>query len=494
MTRATQPLAADADGVAVAVSLPEERVGQPVPDVPGPPPADGTPPPGGYRAVLSDRRFLLIWAAQVLSQTAQNAVNYALVVEVERLTRSSANVGWVIVSFSLPALLLGPSAGVFVDRVSKRGVLLATNLIRAALMAAYLLLPFGASKLLAIYGVTFAASAVSQFFAPAEGAIIPLLVRRRDLIAATSLFNITFTAAQVLGFVLLGPTLYKLTAARLGVDQAAAPIFVAVVLMYLLAATCVAALPRRERITGTIRKAAARALALRSVWGDMLEARQFMASTPGISLAIGHLALATALLMTLATLGPGFVARVLGLGPEDAGYVLAPAGLGMLVTTGLLGHFAAGADRRKLASRGLVAMAISIAALASVRWVFNAAVAELERRGPAVLPLGETLAYLTIVCAITFTLGVEFSLVTIPAQTVVSEATEEHIRGRVFALLFMLTGTVSAIPVLVIGALADHLGIAQMLLAVAGLVLLTGLASWRGQPIAIREAAPSPGA
>src|SRR5262245_41548561 len=67
----------------------------------------------GYRALLGSPLFLLVWAAQVLSQTAQNVVNFALVVEVERLTHSSTNVGWVIVSFSLPALLLGPSAGVF---------------------------------------------------------------------------------------------------------------------------------------------------------------------------------------------------------------------------------------------------------------------------------------------------------------------------------------------------------------------------------------------
>jgi MFS family permease len=419
----------------------------------------------GYAAVLRNRSFLFIWAAQLLSQTAQNAVNYALVVEVERLTQSSTNVGWVIVSFSLPALLLGPSAGVFVDRVSKRRVLLWTNLLRCVLMAGFLLVP---RSLMAIYGVTLVASAVSQFFAPAEGAAIPLMVRKHDLIAATSLFNLTFTGAQVAGFVLLGPTLYKLFGAS--------PIFVAVVVMYALAAVCVTLLPTRERIVGTAGDALRRALAVRAVWNDMLEARRFLALTPGVSLAIGHLALATALLMTLATLGPGFVARVLGLGAEDAGYVLAPAGLGMLITTALLGHFAAGVDRRKLASRGLVAMSASIALLAVIRWVFNLAVAEFERHGPAVLVPTQEIAYLGLVCLVTFSLGIEFACITIPAQTVVSEATEPEIRGRIFALLFMLTGTVSAIPVLIIGALADHLGIAQMLLALAALVAVVGVA------------------
>jgi MFS family permease len=206
----------------------------------------------------------------------------------------------------------------------------------------------------------------------------------------------------------------------------------------------------------------------------------FLRGASGLLAAIGHLALATALLMTLATLGPGFVARVLGLGAEDAGYVLAPAGLGMLLSTALLGQFAVHIDRRRLAALGLVAMGASMALLALVRPAFDLFLAELAKKGPAALPFAETLGYLGVVCLITFSLGVEFSFVTVPAQTAVSEATEESVRGRVFALLFMVTGTVSALPVLVIGILADNLGIVRMLLALAALVAVAGLAGWRG--------------
>jgi MFS family permease len=445
--------AAVADGGPVAVPRPEspEEVAQ----------KSAT----GYRAVLTNPHFLLIWAAQVLSQTAQNVVNYALVVEVERLTQSSANVSLVVLAFSLPVLLLGPSAGVFVDRVGKRGVLISTNVLRALLMAGFLFYP---ESLQAIYLVTFAASVISQFFGPAEGAILPLLVGRRQLITATSLFNLTFTGAQIAGFILLGPTLYKLMGPM--------ALFVAVVVMYCLAAICCFLLPRRERVMGTVRQAVARALDLRQVWVDMREVRRFMTETPGITVAIAYLALASALLMTLATLGPGFVARVLGLGPEDAGYILAPAGLGMLVTTALIGHFALRTDRVRMASAGLVAMAVSLAALALVRPVFEYFETGLAKGGPGAIPAGETVGYLFLVCLVTFSLGVEFSFVTVPAQTMIAEATEPHLRGRVFALLFMVTGSVSAIPAVVIGNLADKLGIVPMLLTLALLVALVGLA------------------
>lgn len=418
----------------------------------------------GYGALLRSRPFLLIWAAQLLSQSAQNVVNYALVVEVERLTQSSANVGGVVVAFSLPVLLLGPSAGVFVDRVGKRGVLLWTNLLRGLLMIAYL---FSPRSLVTIYGVTLLASVISQFFGPAEGAVLPLLVQRRALIAATSLFNLTFTGAQIAGFILIGPTLYKVLGP--------ASLFVAVVVMYALAALSVALLPREETATGSVREAISRALQLRLVWGDMREAQRFLRATPGITQAMAHLALASALLMTLATLGPGFVARVLGLGPEDAGYILAPAGLGMIVTTGLIGQYAVKADRVKLACSGLLAMGMSLAVLALVRPVFEYFRTELARGGPGAIPAVETLGYLGLVCLVTFSLGVEFSFVTIPAQTMISEATAPHLRGRVFALLFMITGSVSTVPAIVIGALADSVGIIPMLLSLAGIVALAGV-------------------
>jgi MFS family permease len=431
------------------------------------------PGASGYAAVLRNRLFLLIWGAQLLSQTAQNVVNFALVIEVERLTRSSASVSWVIVSFSLPAILLGPLAGVFVDRTSKRAVLLWTNVLRALLMLGFLMVPL---SLQGIYMVTFAASAISQFFLPAEGAIIPIVVRRREIITATSLFNLTYTGAQVAGFVLVGPALYKLFG-----DQALVLTVATVIVMYALAALCIGALRSREPIQASLWQAMQRALNVVNVWKDMLETRRFVSRAPGLSLAIGHLTLATAMLMSLATLGPGFVNRVLGLNAEDTGYILAPAGAGMIATTAVLGQFAVQADRRKLAGAGLVTSGVLLAGLALVRPGFDLLLAQPDQGGLAILDAGEMMAFLGVVVAITALLGAGFSLVTIPSQTLVAESTEESIRGRVFALLFMLTQTASAIPVVVIGMLADVVGIATMMVVLGTIVGVIGVWTLRSR-------------
>src|SRR3954447_6183604 len=83
-------------------------------------------------AVLKNRNFLYLWLAQLLSQTAQQMINYVLVVQVDALSKSSTAVSGIIIAFTLPAILFSAVAGVFVDRQPKRRVLIITNLGRAA--------------------------------------------------------------------------------------------------------------------------------------------------------------------------------------------------------------------------------------------------------------------------------------------------------------------------------------------------------------------------
>ncbi len=107
--------------------------------------------------------------------------------------------GWVssiMIAFTIPAVLFGSIAGVFVDRWPKKAVLVVTNLLRggnrvypatAALdlkgWAPLAGLPVGFCVLL---GITFLVSTLTQFFAPAEQSAIPLIVDRRHLLSANS--------------------------------------------------------------------------------------------------------------------------------------------------------------------------------------------------------------------------------------------------------------------------------------------------------------------
>src|SRR5581483_9195257 len=88
-------------------------------------------PAGSFRRVLKNRSFLLLWLAQLLSQTVFNAANYGIIALVTAITHSTVLVGVAIVSFTLPAVPFSLLAGVYVDYLDKRLVLWVSNILRA---------------------------------------------------------------------------------------------------------------------------------------------------------------------------------------------------------------------------------------------------------------------------------------------------------------------------------------------------------------------------
>ncbi|HLY64684.1 MAG TPA: MFS transporter, partial [Chloroflexota bacterium] len=193
--------------------------------------------PASMRVVLRNRNFTYLWAAQLLSQIAQNIINFAVLVKVEELSHSTTQVAVTIVSFTLPAVIFGPVAGVFVDRLDKKSILVYSNVSRALATLGFVFL---GSSLPAIYTILFVSSTINQLFSPAEGASIPMLVKRDQLLNAMSLFQVTFYSAVAIGFILIAPAAIKLA----GLDTA----FFVTAAMYLAAAGLCAVLPGRMRL------------------------------------------------------------------------------------------------------------------------------------------------------------------------------------------------------------------------------------------------------
>src|SRR5437588_2228273 len=170
-----------------------------------------TAPQGGFITLLKNKNFLRLWLAQLISLTILFASNYGLLVLIEEVTGSTTLVGLAIICFSLPALILGAPAGVYVDRMNKRRVLWGSNCLRAIATFLFVLsLLLNRHQLVPVYLLTFLISCIGQFFTPAEGSAIPMLVSDEELMPALSLFNITFMLSQALGFILFAPLVLSL--------------------------------------------------------------------------------------------------------------------------------------------------------------------------------------------------------------------------------------------------------------------------------------------
>ena len=153
--------------------------------------------------VLSNRSFLVLWFSQLNSQLADRIFVYVLMILAYNLTKSNLGVSVPLLAFGIPSVLFGPLAGVFVDKWNRKAILSITSLMRGLLIL--LIVPLIEQSLALIFLVSFLIYTATQFFAPAESASIPELVKKKDLIVANSLFMITWMASSVIGFGLGAP-------------------------------------------------------------------------------------------------------------------------------------------------------------------------------------------------------------------------------------------------------------------------------------------------
>ena len=105
-------------------------------------------------AVLRNRNLRIFLGMDVLSLTGSSALWLALGIWVKSLTGSTAAAGMVIFAILAPPVLLAPAAGMLVDRVRRRPLLVMVNLANAAAVA-LLLLVRGTGELWLVYAVVF---------------------------------------------------------------------------------------------------------------------------------------------------------------------------------------------------------------------------------------------------------------------------------------------------------------------------------------------------
>src|SRR5260370_41427528 len=172
---------------------------------------------------------------------------------VTAVTPSTSLVGVAIISFTLPAVPFSLLAGVYVDHLNKRLVLWVSNALRAVATGLLVVaLLWNPHTVIPLYVLAFVISLVTQFITLAEASAIPLLVSKHDLVPALSLFNITLTIAQVLGFLLLGGLItalippFHLSLGSLRVQvQSFEVLFALVALVYLICSLLILAIPTR---------------------------------------------------------------------------------------------------------------------------------------------------------------------------------------------------------------------------------------------------------
>ena len=266
-----------------------------------------TTAPGDNSAlsVFRNAGFLRLWLSQAATQIGGNMVLYGLTVIVVESTGSKTAVSLLILTFLVPAVIFSAVAGVYVDRIERRTILVATNILRGlAFVALYL----AGTNLALILVLNVLVSTVTVFFAPAEAAMIPNLVDRRQLLAANGIFTLTLNAAFALGFALLGPLVVNIASPEAVILVVAALYFLAAVFCFTLPA---APPPPNEDVHGLGVSEAE--LAMGSTFSQLREGLAFIRSNRSIGWSLLYLGITASLVGVLGVLGPDFAHGTLGL-------------------------------------------------------------------------------------------------------------------------------------------------------------------------------------
>jgi MFS family permease len=424
-------------------------------------------PPESALAVFRNPAFLRLWLSQASTQIGGNMVLFGLTVIVSS-TQPNTAVSLLILSFLVPAVLFSAVAGVFVDRVDRRLVLIATNVLRG--LASFGLLLVGDHFLLILLLNVFV-STVTVFFAPAEAAMIPQVVPRRQLLSANGVFTLTLNAAFAIGFALLGPLVINIAGPQ--------AVIIVVGGLYLLASVFCFTLPAspppprpetaKEAGQGEI------ARALESTFIQLREGFTFIRLNRSIGWSLVYLGITASLVGVLGVLGPDFAQSALGLEPKDFAVIVLPLGGGIVMGILLLNAYGKYLPRRRVIEGGLITLGVMLALLSVAgpisRLLQNADAAS------GLVDLSAVTSLLAIVVFIAFVAGVAYGLVAIPSQTQLQEDLPEDVRGRVFGVLNMLVSVSSFLPIIIVGPISDLFGTATVMLVVAIGVLVVGIAS-----------------
>ncbi|MBE9118175.1 MFS transporter [Lusitaniella coriacea LEGE 07157] len=411
----------------------------------------------GFAPVLKNRHFLVLWSGQIFSQLADK-VYLVLMIALIASRFQSANQsisGWVsgiMIAFTIPAILFGSLAGVYVDRWSKKGVLVSSNLLRGMLV---LTLPFllwlsqNQTPLLGLpvgfwvlVGVTFVVSTLTQFFAPAEQSAIPLIVERENLLPANSLYTTTMMALLIVGFAVGEPllALADCLVARLGVGWDFGKELV-VGGSYAIAGLILLFLKTGEKAELLDQERP-------HVFQDIWDGIRYLSDHHRIRNAMVQLVILFSVFAALAVLAVRLAETLPGMKAEQFGFLLAAGGIGMGCSAFILGHWGQRFSHARLSLWGSIGVASSLIGLAFFTH------------------------HLWLTLLMTALLGGFAALVGVPMQTTIQAETPEEMRGKVFGLQNNAVNIALSLPLALAGVAETFFGLRWVFLGLAAMVLL----------------------
>ncbi|NJM68957.1 MAG: MFS transporter [Scytonema sp. RU_4_4] len=407
----------------------------------------------GFIAVLKNRGFMLLWIGQLVSQLADKVFFVLVIALLENYPvpaglAQNSMYSTLMVAFTIPAILFGSAGGVFVDRFPKKIIMVGSDIVRGLLTLCIPLLP---RDFLILLLLTFTISTVTQFFAPAEQAAIPLLVKKENLMTANALFSSTMMGALIVGFA-VGEPILSLAKHSIGAEYGQELVVAG---LYLLSAGIMQPINFRDNVSFDNTQPVI------NPWADFKEGLRYLKKNRLVLNAMLQLTTLYCVFATLTVLAIR-LAEEFGLKGKQFGFFLAAAGVGMVLGAAILGHWGDKLHRKPLPLIGFLIMALVL----------------------GVFSFTHNLLMAFALCAL---LGIGAAFIGVPMQTLIQQQTPFTMHGKVFGFQNHAVNIALSVPLAITGPVTDALGLRVVLVGLSIIVVSVGVWTWQNTRRVLRD-------
>jgi MFS family permease len=373
--------------------------------------------------------FMRLWAAQTLSAVGTRFTREGLpIIAALTLGASAMDLGLLVALSSLPGVIVSPFVGAWIDRTSRKRILIVADLARAGALATLPVLAwFNAITIGHVIGVSTIVALFSMFFQTADNAYLPSVVERDQLLDGNAKLATTDAAAEVAGPALAGLAIQVFTAPFAILFDA---------LSYLWSAFFLSTIKRPEIPVTTGEHAP-------DLWRETQEGLRFVFSHPTLrplTLCVATLGFCLSFFAPLYVL---FAVRDLAIPPGVLGFIIALGGVSAVIGARLAGWAGRRFAPRRLLIGILVAYSFMIAFIPMAHG-----------------PLWMAVAFLCVSQLMGDALSVVFFTT---VSTVRQMETPDALRGREGGVFHLLTAGLGLVGALVAGSAADAVGIRPIL-------------------------------
>ncbi len=401
-----------------------------------------------FRKVLKNRNFFLLWVGQIISQLGDRLGQMALIAFVYmRAPGSTLQIAKILSFTIIPVFIIGPLAGVYVDRWDRRRTMFACDFLRSLLILTIPLFLLYTKSLLPVYLVIFIVFSIGRFFVPAKLSIIPDLVAKKDFLIANSLVNTTGMIAAVLGFGASG-VLVEWLGAKKGFYLNSLTFLISGMFIFLISKKFVVAMDFKkigQEIIEVISK---------SVFQEIKEGMSYFIRKKEIRFTAGIIFALWSALGAVYVVVIVFVQNTLHSTTKDLGFLVMFLGIGLFLGSLVYGRFGQRIAHYKVIFVSLVLSGIMLAIFALGIYNYpNFAMAAL----------------------LALSLGLIIAPIMIASNTIIHNVSDNDMLGKIFSSFEIVMHLGFLLFMFISSMLAERFSHLLILVVVGGLLSLLGL-------------------